>query len=558
MTLFEKFFQLPDFDHQVVGSGSCRDLHLLERSAFLRHPLLLFLLGSFVSVLVETHEPSDGGFRRRHDLDEVDPRFHEGEGFLALQNAEIVPLLIDDPQFKSGYLCVNLHRLIIAFSVHSATFIVKAGKRLTLRWQRHIMVASKSILISEAEMAIAVNSAADLADLQRSLGEPFSPLPRTEEGDKGIETIPPGASQKEGADATETVPPATGQGAEGDKREREGEKRMPEPNWLDWAVSVGDDLRRELAPILLLVSPADCTVVIDGESGSGKEIVAKTIHANSPRRHNPFIAFNCSAVPETLIESEIFGHERGAFTGSDKKTIGKFAAADGGTLFLDEIADMSWSVQTRLLRVLESGEIAVVGSPTSKTVDVRVIAASNQDLCRLVEEKKFREDLFWRLGVVKICVPPLRERPADILFLAKEFLKHCTPRQKGKPFFLSPEAEEVLLSYRWPGNVRQLREVIEAASIFAVGPEISAEDVSRRFLVAQWTRTAVRKEEEAGVDTTRSLEEVMQTAADKAAREYLLELLAECRWNKRQVARRAGRSYKSLLNDIKRLGLKKS
>lgn len=436
-------------------------------------------------------------------------------------------------------------------------------------------------------MAFVASSADDLADLQRSLGKPLSSRPE-EQDTRSKDTTSP----KEGLDEEDAKKGGREGAPQGIAPKPISENDPPqntqtsEPNWLDWTVNVGDDLKRELAPILLRVSPADCTIVIDGESGSGKEIVAKTIHANSSRRYSPFIAFNCSAVPETLIESEIFGHERGAFTGSDKKTLGKFAAADGGTLFLDEIADMSWSVQTRLLRVLESGEIAVVGAPTSKFVDVRVIAASNQDLGRLVKEKKFREDLFWRLGVVKIYVPPLRERPADIVFLAKEFLKRCAPRQKGKPFFLSPGAEAVLRGYHWPGNVRQLREVVQAASIFATGPEISAENVSMFLLrstsglpavsfveiqreeaaspampilpvVAVASAPEIRNVETTNVDTTKSLEEVMRAAADDAAREYLLELLNECHWNGRMAAKRAGRSYKAMLNDVKRLGLNK-
>lgn len=271
---------------------------------------------------------------------------------------------------------------------------------------------------------------------------------------------------------------------EGDLQAKPVAPKIEPPPDFKWGVRVGDDLKRKLSLRVWQAAISDCKVVLFGESGVGKEVVARAIHKNSSRSGGRFIAFNCSAVPEGLIESELFGHEAGAFTGATKREVGKFEAADKGTIFLDEIGEMGLPMQTRLLRAIETGEITPLGSWKTKRVDVRLIAASNQDLFQLVKERKFREDLFWRLGAVQIHVPPLRERKADIVYLANEFLSLNEVRGMVVPLLpltLSPQAEEALLSYHWPGNIRQLRSVMEAVATFAKGNEISREEVEVYF-----------------------------------------------------------------------------
>ena len=225
-----------------------------------------------------------------------------------------------------------------------------------------------------------------------------------------------------------------------------------------------------------MVAPTDATVLITGESGSGKEVVARAIHAASPRRHMPFMAIHCGALTETLLESELFGHERGAFTGAQARRKGKFEAADGGTVFLDEIGDISLKTQTDLLRVLQEKEIVRVGGTQPTKVDFRCMAATNRDLEAMVKDGTFRFDLFYRLNIFRIHVPPLRERRDDIPLLAEVLLKkHATSMNRPVPR-ISPEAVELLLKYDWPGNVRELENAIERALVIGRGGEIQPQD----------------------------------------------------------------------------------
>lgn len=213
------------------------------------------------------------------------------------------------------------------------------------------------------------------------------------------------------------------------------------------------------------VAPTGATVLVHGETGTGKELVAKAIHAESPRADKPLISVNCAAIPETLIESELFGHEKGAFTGAASQRDGLVAAADGGTLFLDEIGELPLEAQARLLRVLQEGEVRPIGSVESRKVDVRLVAATHRDLRKLAQEGKFREDLYYRINVVQITLPPLRERGRDILLLAEHMLKrYCVIF--GKPLLvLSPEAIQAITTYIWPGNVREMENAIQRAII---------------------------------------------------------------------------------------------
>jgi len=228
---------------------------------------------------------------------------------------------------------------------------------------------------------------------------------------------------------------------------------------------------------LARVAPTDTTVLIRGESGTGKELVARALHAKSPRAEVPLVSVNCASIPETLLESELFGHEKGAFTGATASHRGLIEAADGGTLFLDEIGELTSAAQSRLLRVLQDGEIRRVGATTSRRVDVRLVAATHRDLEQMVRDGHFREDLYYRLEVVQIHLPPLRERGDDIPLLAEFLLDEACNRVKRQKLRFTPEAMQALQRHSWPGNVRELRNAIERAAILAddrITPELLA------------------------------------------------------------------------------------
>src|SRR5207244_2924673 len=225
------------------------------------------------------------------------------------------------------------------------------------------------------------------------------------------------------------------------------------------------------------VAGTNATVLIRGESGSGKELVARAIHYSSPRREGPFVCLNCAALTETLLESELFGHERGSFTGATEKKVGKFEAADHGTIFLDEIGEMNVGTQAKLLRVLEGHPYERVGGSVPIRVDVRVVAATNQPLEQNLKEGTFRRDLFYRLQVVEFRVPPLRERLSDVTILADHFLKRFVRETGRKVRGFTPAAMQKLQTYHWPGNVRELRNVIERSVALSTGPMLDAPDV---------------------------------------------------------------------------------
>ena len=225
------------------------------------------------------------------------------------------------------------------------------------------------------------------------------------------------------------------------------------------------------------VAPTPSTVLILGETGTGKELIAREIHERSPRRDRLFIPLNCGAMPDNLLESELFGHAKGAFTGADKNNQGLFEAADGGTLFLDEIGNISLGMQQRLLRVLETGEFLRLGERKVRKVDVRIVAATNADLKEAVDRGEFRQDFYYRLNVMSLDLPPLRERRDDIPLLAEHFVKRCAKRFGKDLRSLSPPAKDLLLAHDWPGNVRELEHAIERAAILCVTPSIQPEDL---------------------------------------------------------------------------------
>jgi transcriptional regulator with PAS, ATPase and Fis domain len=260
------------------------------------------------------------------------------------------------------------------------------------------------------------------------------------------------------------------------------------------------DSMREVLERVIQIAPVDSTVLITGESGTGKELVARGIHGLSPRRHKAFIAVNVAALTDTLLESELFGHEKGAFTGAIDSRRGLFELAHGGTIFLDEIGEMPITTQTKLLRVLEQREFLRVGGEKPIRVDVRIIAATNQDLRQLVTLGEFRKDLYYRLNVLNIFLPPLRDRPADIPVLVEAFIREVSLRLDRSFRGISPEAMDILQSYQWPGNVRELRNLVESMVVLAPGGEVQASDIPpeirgvdrRRALVPAPPRAAGR------------------------------------------------------------------
>jgi DNA-binding NtrC family response regulator len=257
----------------------------------------------------------------------------------------------------------------------------------------------------------------------------------------------------------------------------------------------------KLKDLIHRVAQASGCVLVRGESGCGKELVARALHRESPRSDRPLLAVNCGAIPENLIESQLFGHDAGAFTGATNEHLGWFRQADTGTLFLDEIGELPLDAQAKLLRILEGHAFLPVGGTREITVDVRIIAATNRDLKELVREKKFREDLYYRLSVFELYVPPLRDRDGDIALLLDHFLQIFRQRHGRPKLELSEAAREKLLSYPWPGNVRQLRNVIDSAVVLASGTTIHVEDLGLHdagteqldsLKVSDWERKLIR------------------------------------------------------------------
>ena len=358
--------------------------------------------------------------------------------------------------------------------------------------------------------------------------------------------------------------------------------------------------------IIATVAPTEATVLITGESGTGKELVARAVHGASARANKPLVTVNCAALAENLLESELFGHERGAFTGADRRREGRFLQADGGTLFLDEIGEMPLSLQAKLLRALQQGEVQRVGSDSPITVDVRVIAATNRNLREEVEQKRFREDLFFRLNVISIEVPALRERSEDIPLLAAHFLEKFAARNRKNVKGFAPQALDMLRRYSWPGNVRELSNALQKALVFNSGAPVSIRDLQlvldspaahppaaglsingngdtgpapgvRRSPVG--TGNGFHEGEapvedapaSAGVphnDEQRSLASIVtaclrsgdpspfDTCMDIMGRAVVREALRQCRGNRSQAARLLGLSRPTLLARMEKYGLK--
>jgi len=308
----------------------------------------------------------------------------------------------------------------------------------------------------------------------------------------------------------------------------------------DRIVYVSEAMREVCELVDMVCQTEDTTVLIHGESGTGKELIARAIHSGSSRADKPFVAINCTALPEHLLESELFGHERGAFTDAKSDKMGLFELADGGTLFLDEIGDMGKAMQAKLLRVLEERSFRRIGSTKQTKVDIRVIASTNRDLLKAMKEGDFRKDLYYRLMVVPIHLPPLRERKSDILPLARYFLEEFARRSSRGVPSISDEAAAMLESYSWPGNVRELRNAIERAMIFGRGDEI------RREHLTFWHKQDDRPVNEITPGCS-SLEEAEQ--------DFIRRTLESVKWNKNLAAKVLRINRTTLYKKIKRYGL---
>ena len=315
---------------------------------------------------------------------------------------------------------------------------------------------------------------------------------------------------------------------------------------------VGSSLAmEELRALIARVAPTESRVLITGESGTGKELVASAIHRQSARGDKAFVTVNSAALPRDLVESEMFGHERGAFTGATERRQGRFELADGGTLFLDEVGDLGPEAQAKLLRVLESGVVERVGGERPFTVDVRVIAATNKDLRHAVRAAQFREDLLFRLNVLPIHIPPLRERPEDVAPLVKHFASRCAARL-GRPVKFDAGAVPLLASYTWPGNVRELANIVERMAILATAELITAADVAR---VLPPDGTPPRIITPATGDDTPWRDIALSDTLDQYERELIAKALSVSRGNVAEAARRLDTDRANLYRRMRRLGI---
>jgi two-component system nitrogen regulation response regulator NtrX len=296
---------------------------------------------------------------------------------------------------------------------------------------------------------------------------------------------------------------------------------------------------------ILKIAPTNATVLVYGESGTGKELIARAVHANSLRAREKFIQVNCAAIPEELIESELFGHEKGAFTGATEKKTGKFEQADAGTIFLDEIADMSLKTQSKVLRVLEEGEVQKVGSSRISKVDVRVIAATNKDLRKEMQEGRFREDLFFRLNVVPLLSPPLRERREDIPLLVDYFSRTFAEENNFRLKKFSKDAVDALVAHPWKGNVRELKNTVERLMIMAEKNTIEKKDLPAAF----------REGGEVGVPDAGRVK-TLREFRDAAERDFILAKLEANGWNISQTAREIDTPRSNLYKKLEQYGIK--
>ncbi len=324
------------------------------------------------------------------------------------------------------------------------------------------------------------------------------------------------------------------------------------------ATFVGNDLRmREIEVLVGQIGWSEAPVLIQGETGSGKEVLARKLYARSPRAGKPFLKLNCAALPPELVESELFGYERGAFTGAFQKKAGMFENADGGTILLDEIGDMEFRLQAKLLQVLQDSAFQRIGGKDTIKVDVRIMAATHRDLEKCIVERSFREDLFYRLNVINIQLPPLRERIDDIVPLAEFLMQKHTPNGILPPP-LTPQLKQAMLSYHWPGNVRELENLVRKFLILcnpvALAAELEAKAGRKLTVSAAAVRPVQREHESTAGDSGPVLEQVV-IAKLRAETDVILSALNSTRWNRKRAAALLKIDYKALLYKMKKLGI---
>jgi len=320
-------------------------------------------------------------------------------------------------------------------------------------------------------------------------------------------------------------------------------RRLDQKFGLDQIIGQSKEMKEVFARIQR-AAPVDSTVLILGESGTGKELVAQALHHNSPRKKGAFVAVNIAAVPPTLVESELFGHVRGAFTGATDKRMGRFEQADGGTLFIDEVGDFELPLQAKLLRVLETLTVTPVGGHEDRKVNVRVLAATSRDIRKMVEQGTFREDLYYRLNVVTIQLPPLRDRPDDIPILVDHFLRDISTSKHTAPKRVSPEVMRLFQQYRWPGNVRELRNKLESMMVLADGEVLTERDLPEQIAQASHETAAPRE-----IPTGLTMEELEKLAITKA--------LDQCAGNRTHAANRLNISVRTLQRKLRQYELER-
>jgi DNA-binding NtrC family response regulator len=317
---------------------------------------------------------------------------------------------------------------------------------------------------------------------------------------------------------------------------------------------IGEDAKlRQVSQQLNRAAATDATVLLEGESGTGKELFARALHALSPRADGPFVAINCAAIPETLLETELFGHEKGAFTGATQRKPGRFELAHRGTLFLDEIGDLPLALQAKILRALEQKQFERVGGTQSLNVDVRVVAATNRNLKQRVAERQFREDLFFRLSVFPIEIPPLRERGDDVLILARHFVERFCKDLNKKPLSLSSGAIDDLTAYSWPGNVRELQNCIERAVILAEGDAIQPRHLSLSFRDAQPEQIRIDPWDQ--IDLSGTMADALRRVGNEVERRKIELALKEAGGNKAEAAHVLQIGFKLLVQKLKLYGI---
>jgi len=314
-------------------------------------------------------------------------------------------------------------------------------------------------------------------------------------------------------------------------------RRLDQKFGLDQIVGQSK-LMRDVFARIQRAAPVDSTVLILGDSGTGKELVAQALHHNSPRKKGPFVAVNIAAVPPTLVESELFGHVRGAFTGATDRRMGRFEQADGGTLFVDEIGDFELSLQAKLLRVLETYTVTPVGGHEDRKVNVRVVAATSRDINKMVKEGTFREDLFYRLNVIQVRLPGLHERTDDIPILCEHFLKEICEQKHTAKKRISPEVMRRFMVYRWPGNVRELRNTLESMMVLADGDVLTENDLPERI-----TQESVPSASSGAIPSGLTMEQLERMAIGKT--------LSECDGNRTHAAARLGISVRTLQRKLR-------